>query len=175
MPDDDEEILSETGAYPLNELVQDGYFRASEPWTETEERVLLQLHQDMRLSTEGISRHLSRAPGAIRYRLKRLLDPAVRKRPGDVPDKDHPLRRVLMGRHPVTGKLLSPDSAWRHPSILNDLPVILRACDALTAEKPAPAKPQVVVRRNDEPLRKSNRPARLAYSAPSDDSVIDDY
>ena len=169
MADDLDDPLVETGAYPRQDLTRDGYFRASEPWSEAEERVLLQLHMELRLSDEGMSRHLARPPGSIRYRLRRLLDPDGVGRARERLRTEHPLRRVLMGRHPVTGKPLSPDSAWRHPAILNDLPIILKSCevaDAATHDRaPMPNPPA---------CRPTRRTSATLHRMELDDDVIEE-
>ncbi|MBB3712155.1 hypothetical protein FHS00_001732 [Limimaricola variabilis] len=173
MADDPDDFIDETGAYPFHDLTRDGYFRASEPWSKAEEQVLLQLHREQRLSDEGISRHLARPPGSIRYRLRQLLDPDGHGRAAERSRTEHPLRRVLMGRHPVTGKPLSPDSAWRHPAILNDLPVILRACDLADTAPRVQTPPRDSIDRNPPRRRRPRSSFTKPSGTASDDDVIE--
>lgn len=99
--------------------------RAYVPWTPEEEGRLLRLRYKEGHSINQIAKALDRQPGAITSRLGKLAD----KVQLDVLAA-HPLGQVLKGLHPVTGHVLKPDSIWRHPAILADIPVILKAMAA---------------------------------------------
>jgi hypothetical protein len=93
------------------------YKRAWSLWSSQEDTVLLQLYQDEKLSVLDIAKKLERTVGSIDARLSLLgvKKPRVPQRFGQF------LAYLEDGINPITGEILSDDSAWRHPTIIEDL------------------------------------------------------
>ena len=99
------------------QVIASEYKRAWSLWSSQEDTALLQLYQDEKLSVLDIAKKLERTVGSIDARLSLLgvKKPKIPQRFGQF------LAYLESGINPITGEFLSDDSAWRHPTIIEDL------------------------------------------------------
>lgn len=93
------------------------YDRSYLYWSADEDQYLLRLHQEKRLSNLEIAKILRRTLGSIKARLKLHGIDAD----GKVTNSLQFAKFIQEGINPITGEVLSADSAWRHPSIISDI------------------------------------------------------
>lgn len=96
--------------------------RAYELWSIEEDQLLISLHTEKGLTPLEIAEELHRTLGGIQRRLKLHVQNKVVQRTLDLDF----ITYIRDGINPVTGEDLSADSAWLHPSILEDLEVFSR-------------------------------------------------
>jgi hypothetical protein len=99
------------------ELKNSEYDRTFTHWTAEEDEVLISRHTRLQLSNLEIAKHHRRTLGSIKARLKLYGYPD--KSPRDFAGQ---FANYLRNRiNPITGEILSDDSAWLHPKIISDL------------------------------------------------------
>ena len=99
------------------ELKNSEFNRTFSHWTAEEDQELISLHTQMRLSNLEIAKRHRRTVGSIKARLK--LHGYPDKNPGDFAIQF--ANYLKHGINPITGEVLSEDSAWLHPKIISDL------------------------------------------------------
>ena len=99
------------------ELKNSEFNRTFSHWTAEEDEELISLHTQMRLSNLEIAKRHRRTVGSIKARLK--LHGYPDKNPGDFAIQF--ANYLKHGINPITGEVLSEDSAWLHPKIISDL------------------------------------------------------
>lgn len=99
------------------ELKNSEYDRTFSHWTAEEDEALISRHTQLQLSNLEIAKHHRRTLGSIKARLK--LHGYPDKSPGDFVDQF--ANYLRNGINPITGEILSEDSAWLHPKIVSDL------------------------------------------------------
>ena len=95
------------------ELKNSEYDRTFSHWTAEEDEALISRHTQLQLSNLEIAKHHRRTLGSIKARLK--LHGYPDKSPGDFVDQF--ANYLRNGINPITGEILSEDSAWLHPKI----------------------------------------------------------
>lgn len=99
------------------DLKNSDYDRTFSLWSGDEDEELLDLYLKRKLSNIEISKKLRRTLGSINARLKLHGYPDKNRKNFGTQFADY----IKEGVNPITGELLSEDSAWRHPKILEDL------------------------------------------------------
>ena len=98
-------------------LSKSEYDRTYSFWSLDEDRALLRLYKQDGLSKLEIAKKLRRTLGSINARLKLHQNVEPNEKSLDVDF----IKYIREGINPITGEELSDDSAWRHPSILEDI------------------------------------------------------
>lgn len=99
------------------ELKNSEFDRTFSHWTAEEDEELISLHTKMRMSNLEIAKRHRRTVGSIKARLK--LHGYPDKNPSDFAIQF--ANYLKHGINPITGEVLSEDSAWLHPKIISDL------------------------------------------------------
>lgn len=99
------------------ELKNSEFNRTFSHWTAEEDEELISLHTQMRLSNLEIAKRHRRTVGSIKARLK--LHGYPNKNPSDFAIQF--ANYLKHGINPITGEVLTEDSAWLHPKIISDL------------------------------------------------------
>jgi hypothetical protein len=108
----------------IHALHQSGLVNAYKPWTKSEDEELMKLKGE--LPIYELAKYFKRRKGAIHSRIKKLEVDGVGA--NDLSNKEYGMfiELLMKGIHPLTGEILSDDSIWRHPTIVNDLKAILK-------------------------------------------------
>jgi hypothetical protein len=102
------------------------YDRTFSFWSLDEDRALLRFYKQDGLNKLEIAKKLRRTLGSINARLKlhQNVEPDEKS-----PDVDF-IKYIREGINPITGEELSDDSAWRHPSILDDISTFMHVSNS---------------------------------------------
>lgn len=100
-----------------DKLSKSEYDRTYSFWSLDEDRALLRFYKQDGLTKLEIAKKLRRTLGSITARLKLHQNVEPDEKSLDVDF----ITYIREGINPITGEELSDDSAWRHPSILDDI------------------------------------------------------